>query len=63
MNTLNDDVIRLIITFLVPKKVCLLNAPSNFTACFCIDKYTSKIDMKKDIKHELHEIHEVPFNT
>ena len=52
MDTLNDDVIRLIITFLVPKKVCLLNASPRFTACFCIDKYTSKIDMKKDIKKE-----------
>jgi hypothetical protein len=47
MNKLNDDVIRLIITFLVPKKHCLLNASPRFTACFCVEKYINNINITK----------------
>ena len=48
MQSLSDDVIRLIMSFLIPKQHCLLKGPPTFMAYFCADNYTNKIKLEKE---------------
>ena len=47
MESLSNDVIRLIMTYLIPEKHCLVAGPPKFTAYLCVDKYVSEIKVKK----------------
>ena len=47
MDLLCDDIIRLVMTFLIPTPECLLHGSHNFMAYFCVNKYINKIKIEK----------------
>jgi len=47
MDSLCDDIIKLVMTFLIPKPECLLHGSHNFMAYFCVNKYITNIKIEK----------------